>query len=117
MRGETDYLGEVHQNGNGTLNSVSFSNHYNQMPLDTEQSSKTFVFESPRREPVFDDLVYEAGFEASSSSYKPPDTHRRNSKRISTLERGMQVQGEGGRATVYLDVCLALLSTHINIIL
>ena len=52
------------------------------------------VFQPQTREDIFDDPVYEAGFTASNSSYRPPATK----KKSSSLERGMKVAlREGGR--------------------
>jgi hypothetical protein len=76
------------QNVNGTMNSVTFSNRYNQMKLDASSSmGEGVVFQPQTREDIFDDPVYEAGFTASNSSYRPPATK----KKSSSLERGMKV--------------------------
>ena len=92
-----------HQNGNGTRDLTTFSNHYTQVPRNENEPLKPATVPALQPPPVpskrgsmFDDPVYDAGFtssSSSSSSYHPPVTKKRSLERgmRTSLERGMKV--------------------------
>jgi hypothetical protein len=83
---EQNWEGEL-QNRNGTLNQVTFSNHYSQLPLEDSSSVEEPALAPSDRQSMFDDPVYEGGFTASGGGYKPPLTEKRSN---SSTERGMR---------------------------
>ena len=87
------------RNGNGTLDSVTFSNCYSQVPQNEDSllkpparlpsNSERLPINGERLPGVFDDPVYGAGF---GGAYCPPDTERRSG----SLQRGMRGSLERG---------------------